>query len=95
MNQKILFSCCVRTQHENWPVTMVAVSPPLYYGPLTVPVTIYNPHSNWGGGAIITTTATFIDPELTTNFIFLFWWPASAATTTAPAPAWIQHWGLG
>jgi hypothetical protein len=25
------FFCCVRTQHENWPVTMVAVSPPLFY----------------------------------------------------------------
>jgi hypothetical protein len=27
------FFCCVRTQHENWPVTMVAVSPPSTMGP--------------------------------------------------------------
>jgi len=37
--------------------------PPSTMGPLTVPVMFYNPHSNWGGGTIMTTTAIFIDPE--------------------------------
>ena len=68
-----LFSCCVRTQHENWPATMMVVSPPLYYGSQqftvspTTPIAIEE-------GAHLSCRQRFLTPQYCLQIISLLYY---------------------
>ena len=92
-----LFSCCVRTQHENWPVTMVAVSPPLYYRALNSSCSVLQSPVGIGEGAHLSwqkwslMTQHSIQIWLFQFIIFV----VGTSTSMTECSALIQSWTYG
>ena len=93
---RITFFCCVRMQYENWPVTMVAESPPLFYRASDNYCYVLQSTAVIGEGARLVHQNAFIgtvQPTITPFIIYYYFWPLASTICGIIYSATIpQHW---